>query len=104
MRVAEIVESRTKDIRSMVQENSAVIINEAPYIVVNFEGNILTAVPQGGEQPVKIDTTGWVLEMGPQGAVFRQPKGPYDKDRSMPPGSPVDVQGQPRIIGTPERG
>jgi len=104
MRFSEIVQGRDRDMRSMMQENAAVIINEAPYTVVSFEGNILTAVPQGGEQPVKIDTTGWVLEMGAQGPVFRQPKGPYDKDRSLPPGSQIDVQGQPRIIGTPERG
>lgn len=79
-------------------------LNEAPYQVVNYEGNVLTAIPQGGEQPMKIDVTGWVLEFGAQGPVLRQPKSPMEKDRSLPPGSTVDIQGQPRIIGTPERG
>lgn len=79
-------------------------INEAPYQVVNLDGNILTAIPQGGEQAIKMDITGWVLEFGQMGPVLRQPKSPAEKDRSLPAGSQVDVQGNPRIIGTPERG
>jgi hypothetical protein len=79
-------------------------INEAPYQVIDLDGNILTAVPQGGEQAIKMDITGWVLEFGQMGPVLRQPKSPVEKDRSLPAGSQVDVQGNPRIIGTPERG
>ena len=79
-------------------------INEAPYQVINLEGNILTAIPQGGEQAIKMDISGWVLEFGQMGPVLRQPKSPVEKDRSLPAGSQVDVQGNPRIIGTPERG
>ena len=79
-------------------------IDEAPYQVLSMDGNILTAIPQGGEQPIKMDITGWVLEFGQMGPVLRQPKSANEKDRSLPPGSQVDVQGTPRIIGTPERG
>ena len=79
-------------------------IDEAPYQVLNLEGNILTVMPQGGEQPIKMDITGWVLEFGQMGPVLRQPRSPAEKDRSLPPGSQIDVQGTPRIIGTPERG
>ena len=79
-------------------------INEAPYQVLSLDGNILTAVPKGGEQAIKMDITGWVLEFGQMGPVLRQPKSANEKDRSLPPGSQVDVQGIPRIIGTPERG
>lgn len=79
-------------------------LNEGMFTVINYEGNVLTAIPQGTEQPVKIDLTGWVLEFTAQGPVLRQPKSPAEKDRSLPPGSMVDIQGQPRIIGTPERG
>jgi len=82
----------------------SVQLNEGMFTVLNYEGNVLTAIPQGGEQPIKIDVTGWVLEFGAQGPVLRQPKSPMEKDRSLPPGSMVDIQGQPRVIGTPERG
>ena len=51
-----------------------------------------------------MDITGWVLEFGQMGPVLRQPRSPAEKDRSLPPGSQIDVQGTPRIIGTPERG
>ena len=51
-----------------------------------------------------MDITGFVLEFGQMGPVLRQPTSPAEKDRSLPPGSVVDVRGVPRIIGTPERG
>ena len=51
-----------------------------------------------------MDITGFVLEFGAMGPVLRQPTSPAEKDRSLPPGSVVDVRGVPRIIGTPERG
>jgi len=97
MKILEVLTPKLK-------KGSNVVINESPYQVINYEGNVLTAVPQGGDQPIKIDVTGWVLEFSPQGLVFRQPKSPAEKDRSLPPGSIVDIQGTPRIIGTPERG
>ena len=79
-------------------------IDEAPYHVISLDGNILKAIPQGGEQIIKMDITGFVLEFGQMGPVLRQPTSPAEKDRSLPPGSVVDVRGVPRIIGTPERG
>ena len=79
-------------------------INEAPYQVISLDGNILKAIPQGGEQAIKMDITGWVLEFGAAGPVLRQPKDANEKDRQLSPGSQVDVQGTPRIIGTPEVG
>lgn len=97
MKILEVITPKFKS-------GTVIIVNEAPYQVLNYEGNVLTAIPQGGEQPIKIDLTGWVLEFGAQGPVFRQPKSPAEKDRSLPPGSMVDIQGTPRIVGTPERG
>jgi hypothetical protein len=83
--------------------NESVIINEAPYQVISLEGNILRAIPQGGEQEIRIDISGMVLEFGASGPVLRPRTSPMAKDRSLAPGSSVDVQGNPRIIGTPKK-
>jgi hypothetical protein len=84
---------------------SKIQLNESIHQVISLDGNILTVIPEGGEQQIRIDITGWVLVMpGHQTPILRDPKSPVEKDRSLPPGSTVDIQGQPRIIGTPKRG
>ena len=105
MKILEVTQpSLERSMGRLLKSGTNINLNEAPYQVLNYEGNVLTAVPQGGEQAIKIDLTGWVLEFSAQGPVFRQPKSPAEKDRSLPVGSIVDIQGTPRIIGTPERG
>jgi hypothetical protein len=105
MKILEVTQpSLERSVGKLLESGANIILNEAPFQVINYEGNVLTAVPEGGEQPIKIDLTGWVLEFTANGPVFRQPKSPAEKDRSIPPGSIVQIQGQPRIIGTPARG